>query len=259
MAFASDLRACLASVLGSDVPEPDGEALLFYRQWLGERNLGLVPIADAATFSWPGFWIARIGDRAALMYGSPSGPVDTTFAGQEISEGWLVSQLDLQLGITHPYGFATGTGTVEAVLVAADAEGPMVRVTSATAAAGQGLAGDRYGAGRGTFSGRGRGYQLTLVAAEALAEAGVSWEEARRNVVTRGIDLNALAGQPFRVGTVECVGRRLAEPCAHLERLTRPGIMRPLVHRAGLRADILTDGNIEVGDTVTVSEWISTS
>jgi hypothetical protein len=257
MTFDADLRACLASVLGFDVPE--GEGLQFYGQWLAERNLGLVPIDDAASFAWPGYWIGRIGDRAVLMYGSPSGPVDPALAGQVPDAGWLVSQLDLHLGITHPYGFAAGTGTVEALLVAPDAEAPMARVPSASAVAGHGLEGDRYGAGRGTFSGRGRGYELTLVAAEALEEAGVSWEESRRNVVTRGIDLNALAGKPFRVGSVECVGRRLAEPCAHLERLTRPGIMRPLVHRAGLRADILTDGTVEVGDAVTVSEWTSTS
>jgi hypothetical protein len=257
MAFDSDLRACLTSILGTDVPEGDDER--FYGQWLAERNLGLVPVGDAASFAWPGFWIGVIDGAPVLMYGSPSGPVNPALAGRVPEAGWVVAQLDLHLGITHPYGFASGAGTVEAVLVAADAKGPMVRVTSAPAAAGHGLEGDRYGAGRGTFSGRGRGYELTLVAAEALEEAGVSWEEARRNVVTRGIDLNALAGKPFRVGTVECIGRRLAEPCAHLERLTRPGIMRPLVHRAGLRADILTDGTVKVGDTVTVSEWTSTS
>lgn len=257
MSFAADLRACLASVLGVDVPE--GEDLRFYGQWLAERNLGLVPIDDVATFSWPGYWIGRIDERAVLMYGSPSGPIDPSLAGRVPHAGWIVSQLDLHLGITHPYGLAAGTGTVVAVLVAPDAEAPMERVSSATAVTGRGLEGDRYGAGRGTFSGRGRGYELTLVADEALAEAGVSWAEARRNVVTRGIDLNALAGKPFRVGAVECIGRRLAEPCAHLERLTRPGIMRPLVHRAGLRADIVAGGNIKVGDAVTVSKWTSTS
>jgi len=249
------LRACLAFILGADVPEGDG--VHFYGQWLAERNLGLVPIGDVATFAWPGYWIGRIDERAVLMYGSPSGPVDPALAGRVPDAGWLVSQLDLYLGLTHPYGLAAGAGTVEALLVAPDAEAPMARVSSASAIAGQGLEGDRYGAGRGTFSGRGRGYQLTLVAAEALEEAGVSWEEARRNVVTRGIDLNALVGKPFRIGSVECIARRLAEPCAHLERLTRPGIMRPLVHRAGLRADIVTGGLIEVG--ATVSEWTSTS
>lgn len=257
MTFAADLRSCLSFILGAEVP--DGDDLRFYGQWLAERNLGLVPIDDAATFAWPGYWIGQIDGRAVLMYGSPSGPADPALAGRTPDAGWLVAQLDLHLGITHPYGFAAGAGSVEALLVAPDAEGPMARVGAAAAFAGRGLEGDRYGAGRGTFSGRGRGYQLTLVSAEALVDAEVSWEESRRNVVTRGIDLNALVGRRFRVGSVECVGRRLAEPCAHLERVTRPGIMRPLVHRAGLRADILTDGRIQVGDAVTVSEWTSTS
>jgi MOSC domain-containing protein YiiM len=68
-----------------------------------------------------------------------------------------------------------------------------------------------------------------------------------------GIGLNALVGRRFTVGSVECVGRRLAEPCAHLEKLSRPAIMRPLVHRAGLRADILGGGTIAVGDAVTAT------
>jgi len=118
------------------------------------------------------------------------------------------------------------------------------------AVAGRWLEGDRYFDGRGTFSGTGRGYELTLVEAEVLDEVGLSWEQARRNVVTRGIALNGLVGRRFTVGTVECVGRRLAEPCAHLEKLARPGLLRPLVHRAGLRADVLRDGEIGVGDSV---------
>jgi MOSC domain-containing protein len=244
-------RACLQAIVAEKVPEPEGDELVFFRQWLAERNLGLVPIDDAASFSWPGYWIGRVDGDAVLMYGSPSGPVDAPrFAGRPVEAGWLVAMLDLALDARRPYGTAAGTGTVTALLVAPDAEAPMTRVGSATAVAGRGLEGDRYGAGRGTFSGNGRGYELTLVAEESLAAAGVGWEEARRNVVTRGIDLNALAGRRFRVGEVECIGRRLAEPCAHLERLTRPGIMRPLVHRAGLRADILVGGQITLGDRV---------
>ena len=91
---------------------------------------------------------------------------------------------------------------------------------------------------------------MTLVDEQALADTGLSWEQARRNVVTRGIALNTLVGQSFTVGTVECIGRRLAEPCAHLERLVRPGIIQPLVHRAGLRADVVGDGEITLGDSV---------
>ena len=75
--------------------------------------------------------------------------------------------------------------------------------------------------------------------------------EARRNVVTRGIDLNALVGQRFRIGDVECFGQRLCEPCAHLERLTaQTGTLQALIHKGGLRADVLTGGEIRVGDRI---------
>lgn len=272
--FDGELRACLKVVLGSAPPAPELDALTFFTQWLAERNLGLVPVAAAGTFSWPGPWIARVrtgeDDHAVVMFGSPSGalhdPAGALARGGTIEEGWLVARLDLHLPADDPWGSATGTGRVAGLLVAPDAAAPLVRVETVEARAGRGLEGDRYAAGRGTFSSPGRGYELTLVESEALEAAGLSWEEARRNVVTTGIALNALAGRVFAIGTVTCVGRRLAEPCSHLERLTRPGILRPLVHRAGLRADILTGGMIRTGDAVTnahedgatVSAWIST-
>ena len=70
----------------------------------------------------------------------------------------------------------------------------------------------------------------------------------RRNVVVRGADLNALVGRRFRVGDVLCEGRRLCEPCAHLDALNGGGVLRPLVHRGGLRADILSEGAVRTGD-----------
>ena len=101
-----------------------------------------------------------------------------------------------------------------------------------------------------------RDRDLTLIAAEALeglfAETGVELTaaESRRNLVTRGIELNALLGHPFRVGPVECEGIELCEPCSHLEGLTKPGVLRGLVHRGGLRAAIRRGGEIAVGDVV---------
>ena len=74
--------------------------------------------------------------------------------------------------------------------------------------------------------------------------------EARRNLVVRGVALDDLIGKRFRVGEVECFGQRRCEPCAPLERLTRPGVLRGLVHRGGRRADVISDGEIRVGDTV---------
>src|SRR5262245_34283182 len=256
-AFESELRACLAEVLGEEPPLPDTEPLLFFRQWLAERNLGLVPIAEPGRFDWPGQWLARVrpteGDHAVLMFGSPSGalfdPGDAISGGGTIEAGWLVAPLDLGRGIGEQHE-AARVGSVAGILVAAEAEAPLVAVESVVAIAGRGLEGDRYAAGRGTFSKPGRGYQLTLVEAETLDELGISWERARRNVVTRGVGLNALVGRHFQLGEAECIGRRLCEPCAHLERVSGPGLLRPLVHRGGLRADILSGGLIAVGDAL---------
>jgi MOSC domain-containing protein YiiM len=150
------------------------------------------------------------------------------------------------------------TGRVETIVLRrAPGEAPNC-VERAQAIAGRGLDGDRYCTGDGTFSATpGTGRNLTLVEAEALealaAETGIRLapEDTRRNVVTRGIALNGLVGQRFRVGEVECHGQRLCEPCEHLESLTEEGVLRGLVHRGGLRADILTDGEIAAGDLVT--------
>jgi len=258
VSFERELRECLELVLGDEAPEPEYEALVFFKQWLAERNLGLVPIAGASEFQWPGQWIAHVrvrgDDHAVVMFGSPSGPfhdpAGALSRGGTIEEGWLLARLDLRLPTERPYGTGPTAGSVVGLLVAPDPEKPLVRVDSVSAVAGRGLVGDRYFESRGTFSGTGRGYEVTLVEAKVLDDVGLSWEQARRNIVTRGIELNALVGERFTVGTAECIGRRLAEPCSHLEKLTRPGLLRPLVHRAGLRADILLDGEIELGDSI---------
>jgi hypothetical protein len=235
---------------------------LFFEQWLAERNLGLVPVADARNFEWPGYWLARVrsgdGDHAVVMFGSPSGPLhdpsDAFASGGTIKEGWLLARLDVRLPIEEPYGRDRGVGSVAAILVAPDAERPLARVEAVEAIAGRGLEGDRYYEGRGTFSAPGHGYELTLVEAEVLDSIDLPWDQARRNIVTRGIALNSLVGHRFKIGAVGCIGRRLAEPCAHLERLARPGLLRPLVHRGGLRADILDSGSITVGDQIRVAD-----
>jgi MOSC domain-containing protein YiiM len=121
-------------------------------------------------------------------------------------------------------------------------------VSSVTALAGRGLVGDRH------FSEDAWGKALTLIEAEALADVGLSGAQSRRQLVVRGVRLNDLVGRRFRVGDVECAGLELCEPCAHLQRLTRPGIIKDLIHRGGLRADILSDGQIRVGDAVALPD-----
>ena len=149
-------------------------------------------------------------------------------------------------------------GSVEGIFIASEAEGETRPVDVGRAVEGQGLEGDRYFAGDGTFyEERKPGQDLTLIEAEAIAamaaEDGVEIApgEARRNVVTRGIGLNDLVGRRFTVGEIECVGDRLCDPCSHLEKITKPGVLRGLVNRGGLRANIVRGGRIAVGDEIT--------
>ena len=92
------------------------------------------------------------------------------------------------------------------------------------------------------------GGALTLIEAEVLEDAGLSGPQSRRQVVVRGVRVNDLIGKRFRIGDVECLGVEICEPCRHLQGLTRPGIIKDLAHRGGLRADILVGGTISVGD-----------
>jgi MOSC domain-containing protein YiiM len=154
----------------------------------------------------------------------------------------------------------TASGQVEGIFITTAAFQPMITLESARAIAGTGIDGDRYALGVGFYSDGQDGRQLTLIEAEDLEhlkrEHGVllSQHECRRNIVTRGIALAPLIGQRFRVGDVLCEGIRACPPCNHLEELTRPGPLRGLARTGGIRAHILTDGEIRVGDVVKVGD-----
>jgi MOSC domain-containing protein YiiM len=140
---------------------------------------------------------------------------------------------------------------VAGIFVAGAARELPTGVGGATVVAGRGPEGDRYFTGDGTFSDQpGTGRALTLVEAEVLDDVGLEWAAARRNVVTRGVGLNDLVGKRFRIGEVECLGQRLCEPCSHLQELTEDGMLRALARRGGLRADVLSGGEIAVGDAL---------
>jgi MOSC domain-containing protein YiiM len=99
---------------------------------------------------------------------------------------------------------------------------------------------------------------VTLIEQEAIEafnqeqSLDYSARQSRRNLLTQGVPLNHLVGKEFRVGKVTLRGVRLCEPCDYLARLTRPEVLPGLVHRAGLRADILTPGLLQPGDEI---EW----
>jgi MOSC domain-containing protein YiiM len=138
--------------------------------------------------------------------------------------------------------------TVEAIHLGAPRVAELWTVESVRAVAGKGLEGDRHFHEEGASPGQ----ALTLVEAEVVEEVGLAPGETRRQLTVRGIKLNDLVGKRFRVGDVECFGVELCEPCLHLEELTRPGMIKALVHRAGINADIVSGGTIRVGDAVIV-------
>lgn len=146
-------------------------------------------------------------------------------------------------------------GVVEQIFIA-PAEGDQpAAVASVVAHAGRGLEGDRYLSPADRWIGSGRA--LTLIEAEAidavLAEHDLDLRDgrSRRQVVTRGIRLNDLVGMEFRAGALRCRGVELCEPCLDLQRmLGDPNTIKAMVHRGGLRADILEGGRLSVGDAV---------
>jgi MOSC domain-containing protein YiiM len=148
-------------------------------------------------------------------------------------------------------------GAVVSLHIAPTGAAPMKSVKEVQALPGKGLEGDRYAAKLGTYSNEpGSGRDVTLIEIEAIEalrrdyqvelEAGAS----RRNVVTRGVSLNDLIGKEFFVGGVVLRGTRLCDPCAHMEKLTVKGALRGLIHRGGLRAEIVKSGTIRVGDGI---------
>jgi MOSC domain-containing protein YiiM len=145
--------------------------------------------------------------------------------------------------------------------VASVAGAPMGRVDSVRAVAGRGLEGDRYFLRTGTYSRKvGADREITLIEWEALDALArdygltIDASDPRRNVETRDVALNHLVGRTFRVGEATVRGLRLCEPCGHMERLCGKRVRPGLVHRGGLRAEILTDGVIRLGDPIEILE-----
>lgn len=151
------------------------------------------------------------------------------------------------------------SGTVRGLFTTTNESLPMTAHERIEAIPGSGLEGDRYASGTGFYSARplpGGAREITLIEEEALAEieaeSGITLLaiESRRNVVTAGVRVRDLVGKRFRIGAVEFEGVRDCPPCKHLEELTGKPVMKPMIYRGGLRANILTAGQIAVGDAI---------
>jgi MOSC domain-containing protein len=262
--------ACVATILElsvDELPQPkpgeDPATGWTVSRWLGGLGLGLARIAEASSFSWPGPWIARVKapePRFVVMYGVPSGVVYDPGSGDgepiEPAEGYLIAASDVALALPPRPAAPVGAGVLELICLAPSAGEPVRSPRSVRAIAGSGLQGDRHVSGRGTFPSGPPGSALTLIAAEVCEsfDPPLTPDEHRRNLVTRGIDLNRLVGRAFTIGEVRCRGMRLCEPCTVVQRYAGRPVLRALVHRGGLRADILQDGEISLGDEIRTAE-----
>jgi MOSC domain-containing protein YiiM len=148
---------------------------------------------------------------------------------------------------------------VAEILIAEAPSSPMTSRSEVRAVPGKGIEGDRYFLGIGTFSPHPRkpDFEITFIEQEKInefaSESGLPFTSAhaRRNIVTEGVDLNALTGKEFQVGEVRVRGIRLCEPCSYLAKTSFPESLKGLVHKGGLRAQILSEGIVRVGDIIT--------
>ncbi len=150
--------------------------------------------------------------------------------------------------------------TISEILISESPESPMVSVAEAQAIAGRGIKGDRYYNDRGTFSPKSRraDFELTMIEKEKVDAFALSSElpftakDARRNLVTEGIELNELVGKEFHIGESRLMAIRLCEPCGYLAKISYPETLKGLIHKGGLRVQILESGKIQVGDSIRV-------
>lgn len=149
-------------------------------------------------------------------------------------------------------------GKLIGIRVASDAKGEMRAVDRIDVLHGRGLTGDRYAELKGAFQ-RARiepSQEVTLIESEAIEAAANDYQleiehaTTRRNLLTEGVPLNHLVGAEFRVGPVVLRGVELCEPCGYLEKLTCAGIKEALLHRGGLRAQVVNGGSIQIGDAI---------
>jgi MOSC domain-containing protein YiiM len=147
-------------------------------------------------------------------------------------------------------------GRLLAIAIHPSKTAPMAPRDSVAVVAGSGIVDDYYSLGKHGSGVVRPDQEVTLIEAEAIAAACQDYKlefdhlTTRRNLLTDGVPLNHLVGKEFSVGEVILRGVELCEPCGHLEELTIPGIKQTLIHRGGLRAQVVRSGTLQVGDRI---------
>jgi MOSC domain-containing protein YiiM len=143
-------------------------------------------------------------------------------------------------------------GEVLEINVAAERGGVLSGVQEVRVVPGRGLEGDRNFSSADPPGGNSK-RKVTLIESEALAalqrDYGIALSGAgsRRNILTKGVPLNHLVGKEFRIGPCVLRGTELCEPCGYLEKMTQRGVVKGLIHRGGLCAEIVEGGTLQTG------------
>jgi hypothetical protein len=247
---------CIELVLGDTTPEPEYGRSRVLQAWLAERNLGLVPIARGEQVRVAGHWIARVRvqghDHAVVMFGSPSGPLHDpagALARAEGSEGWLLRGSTLDSGRTNRRtARARPSARSWVCSLPPRRRSPLVRVDSVKAVAGHGLEATVTSTATEPSAALDAATRVTLVEAEKLDVVDLSWNRRAATSSRAGSRWTASSGNASRSAQSNASGEDWPSPA--LTRSSPGPASRPLVHRAGLRADILRDGEIKLGDSV---------
>lgn len=148
------------------------------------------------------------------------------------------------------------SGKVTNIFISAAQGARCISLSEVKAIAGKGLDGDRYCLSINDPMGNHNA--VTLQSEEAITDCNIDLESTflpedfRRNIITRGIDLNSLVGRNFRIADVLLQGFELCHPCKYLTNLLQKDVLRGLCNRGGLRARILQSGTISIGDSVAI-------
>ena len=128
----------------------------------------------------------------------------------------------------------------------------MQEVNTVEVIASKGIVNDRY-----FNENNDQALQITLIESEnidyynQISETNIPYISFRRNIITKGIQLNYLVGKEILIGNVKIKGHRLCAPCRYLqEMLKQKNLVKKLLNRGGLRCEILTDGIISVNDPI---------
>jgi hypothetical protein len=154
------------------------------------------------------------------------------------------------------------SGKIVKLLISKDPKSAMLSLNQIVLEAGKGIFGDRYYNQEGTFSNKGEiqpDRDVTLIEIEKIDALNkehnldITAEDLRRNIVVSNCDLNSLVDKEFQIGEVVLKGLRLCEPCKYLsDKLNNEEVLSQMIHKAGLRAQIIKSGSIDLNSQVEV-------